>query len=118
MLPRPCQSLKNQKGKLSNEPTPSKESAYEGRPVSPIISIEATSQNKYVAYLMESTTNVQRLPVLLTTGDRAVGDVLALSQDPGDRSARAVLVILLRARLGLMQPVLECPHLCLFLQWL
>ncbi len=62
-------------------------------------------------YIVEAAADVVRLAVLLSADDGDVGrDVLAVDEDPGGRSAGPTLVVVARALLSLVDPVLESPR--------
>ncbi len=64
---------------------------------------------------MEGTSDVERLPVLFASREGVCGELVALYEYPGDRSAGTVLVELLCALLSIGEPVLYTPSMCLFL---
>ena len=74
------------------------------------------ANTKAPAHLVEAAADVVGLAVLFTADNGDVRrDVLAIDKDPGCRTARAVLVVVAGAVLGIVQPVLQSPDVRLFL---
>ena len=71
---------------------------------------------KEASHLMESTTDVQSPLLLASSSDGCWGDGLALVQEPGCRSTRAVAVKLVGTLFRLLKPVGESPGLGFLLQ--
>ena len=67
------------------------------------------------AAFVESAGNVESSSILFTTRERVGREVVALHENPGDRALGTILVELLSAGLGILEPILQAPSCCLFL---